>query len=657
MGTEVSKVAFAPFRSRDAIQLMPLAAMGLVVMLLGVLLWLLHRNEMEDERRALIQDILWVEQNLHFNLDSDAERLGQLADLLGREGLDAEAFMVQSRAVIANSPEVERIMIRRTDGVVARSSPPVQGNAESDADPAWLSTFTLAKNAGHTVFGSPYARDGRGAMFEAQVPVFRAGRFDGVLVGVFSLDGLLAHHVPWWFAQAYRLEIVDGNGTLLAAKSQVPVEDSGLSYQLRFEPPGQGLALVATVHRGDPRLVRNLLAAAIFALALSAVWSLWALRRHVLRRLAAEQALRAEHAFRKAMEDSLTVGMRARDLDGRITYVNPAFCRMVGWSAEELVGAVPPMPYWLPEDMENAYALHQAVMRGDAPRDGFEIAFQRKTGERFNALIYEAPLIDSDGRQTGWMASVLDITERKRAEELSRQHQDKLQRTARLITMGEMASTLAHELNQPLSAIASYATGCLNRLAAGDAEAEELTAPISKLAVQAQRAGHIIRRIHDFVRKSEPLVAPCALNDVVEGAMSFLEAEARKRSVRVELSLEAPSPQVDADRILIEQVMLNLARNAMEAMGQTPRNRRVLDISVRRHDGQAEVRVADSGSGIAADIAGSLFTPFFTTKDEGMGMGLNICRSIVESHHGRLWFEPAPERGGVFLFTLPERES
>ena len=651
----MSNLAFAPFRRRDAIQLMPLVAMALVVMLLGVLLWLLHRNEVEDEQRALIQDILWVEQNLHFNLESDGERLGQLADLLGREGLEAVGFLAQARAITANSPEVERILVRRADGSLAQSSPPVQ--TDSDSDPDWRTTFTLAKNAGHTVFGSPYPREGRGAMFEAQVPVFRGGRFEGMLVGVFSLDGLLTHHVPWWFAQTYRLEIIDGNGALLAVKSQIPTAETGLSYQLRFEPPGQGLALVATIHRSDPRLVRNILAVAIFVLALSAVWSLWALRRHVVRRLAAEQALRAEHAFRKAMEDSLTVGMRARDLDGRITYVNPAFCRMVGWSAEELVGAVPPMPYWPPEDIEHAYAIHQSVMRGDAPQDGFEITFLRKTGERFNALIYEAPLIDADGRHTGWMASVLDITERKRAEELSRQHQDKLQRTARLITMGEMASTLAHELNQPLSAIASYATGCLNRLAAGDAEAEELTAPLNKLAVQAQRAGHIIRRIHDFVRKSEPLVAPCALNDVVGGVVSFLEAEARKRSIRVDLEMDTPSPEVNADRILIEQVILNLARNAMEAMGHTPRSRRRLQISVRSQDGQAQVDVADSGAGIAEDVAGSLFTPFFTTKEEGMGMGLNICRSIIEAHHGRLWFEANPEGGSLFRFTLPEGTS
>lgn len=649
--------SFKPFRSKDAFQIMPIIAMGLVVMLLGILLWLLHHNEVEDENRALIQDILWVEQNLHFNLDSDLERLAQLAELIGREGFETQLFRNQGRTLMSNNPEVERIILRGVDGKAVLILPPTERNPDAGVDPAWRNTFTLVRTLGREVYGSPYPQDGRGSSFEIQVPVFRAGSFAGVVVGVISLDALLAHHVPWWFAQTYQLEILDGNGNVLAIRSQLQPAPSGLSHQLRFEPPGQGLTLVATVHRSDPHLVRNILAAAILALALSAVWSLWAVRRHVRRRLAAEQALRAEHAFRKAMEDSLTVGMRARDLDGRITYVNPAFCRMVGWSADELVGTVPPMLYWVPEDIEHTFDLHRAVLRGDAPRDGFELVFKRKNEERFHALIYEAPLIDADGCHTGWMASVLDVTERKHSEELTRQHQEKLQRTSRLITMGEMASTLAHELNQPLSAIASYATGCLNRMATGDAKVEELTAPLTKLGVQAQRAGHIIRRIHDFVRKSDPLVAPCALNEVVEGAIGFLEAEARKRSIRVELSLDPHSPQVDADRILIEQVVLNLARNAMEAMGQTPRSERILEVCVEARDGQGLVRIADHGAGIASEVEVSLFTPFFTTKEEGMGMGLNICRSIIESHRGRLWFEPNPQGGAVFLFTLPERGS
>jgi two-component system sensor histidine kinase DctS len=148
------------------------------------------------------------------------------------------------------------------------------------------------------------------------------------------------------------------------------------------------------------------------------------------------------------------------------------------------------------------------VLQGKAPHEGFEIRLMHKDGSRFDALIYEAPLIDADGRQTGWMGSIIDVTERKHAEELARQQQEKLQVTARLVTMGEMASTLAHELNQPLAAITSYNAGCLNKLESGNFTTAQLKEALGKLAVQAQRAGHIIRRVHDFVRKSEPKLAP-----------------------------------------------------------------------------------------------------------------------------------------------------
>jgi two-component system sensor histidine kinase DctS len=224
------------------------------------------------------------------------------------------------------------------------------------------------------------------------------------------------------------------------------------------------------------------------------------------------------------MEDSLMVGMRARDLEGRVTYVNPAFLQMVGFSAEELIGREPPMPYWAPEEMERTLLLHNKVLEGKAPHEGFEIRLMRKDGSRFDALIYEAPLIDADGRQTGWMGSIIDVTARKHAEELARQQQEKLQVTARLVTMGEMASTLAHELNQPLAAITSYNAGCLNKLESGNFSAVQLKEALGKLGVQAQRAGHIIRRVHDFVRKSEPKLAPCDLAEVIDDSIGFIEA-------------------------------------------------------------------------------------------------------------------------------------
>ncbi|MBI5163099.1 MAG: PAS domain S-box protein [Magnetospirillum sp.] len=644
---------FSIFHPRAAVQAMPLVAMTLIAMLLAVMLWLLHRNEVEEERDTLIMDILWVEQNLHFNLTSGAEKLARLAGDAGRLGSTAAPVAAQGRHLLATTPELARIIVRGDDGAVEMALPPLaQDVPAADASSPRGVAALLALSLGRPTFGPAFAAPGLGQAIELTAPVYRDGRAAGSVVAMLSLDAMLAQHVPWWVAEKYRIEIVDGDGTVLAEKTKVSAAREGASYQVRLDPPGYGLAVVATVYRGQGNLPRNLLAAAIFGLALSAVLSLAAMRRHGRRRLAAEAALREEHAFRKAMEDSLTVGMRARDRAGRITYANAAFCRMVGWSAGELVGLLPPAPYWLPEDIEGTTAMHERVMRGEAPADGFEIRFRRKSGEVFWALVYEAPLIDAAGAHSGWMASVLDITERKRAEEMARQQQETMQRTARLISMGEMASTMAHELNPPLSAIASYNTGCLNRLASGSFTAAELETALTKLGVQAQRAGQIIRRIHDFVRKSEPKLAPCALRAVVEDAVGFIAADAAKYGVTIRVAATRDA-MVNADRILLEQVLLNLTRNAIEAMSATAPARRLLTVSVTEAGGEATVGVADRGPGIAEDAARNLYQPFFTTKAEGMGMGLNICRSIVELHHGRLWFEPSPEGGSVFTFSLP----
>jgi two-component system sensor histidine kinase DctS len=251
------------------------------------------------------------------------------------------------------------------------------------------------------------------------------------------------------------------------------------------------------------------------------------------------------------------------------------------------------------------------------------------------------------------MGSIIDVTARKHAEELARQQQEKLQVTARLVTMGEMASTLAHELNQPLAAITSYNTGCLNKLESGDFTASQLKEALGKLAVQAQRAGHIIRRVHDFVRKSEPKLAACDLAEVIDDSIGFIEGAARRRGVRIVREIQGMRPELLADPVMLEQVLLNLMRNGIEAMADTPASRRLLTIKLGQIDNQMEIRVIDRGPGIPPEAEEKLFTPLFSTKADGMGMGLSICRSIVEFHHGRLWMEANPDGGSIFVITLP----
>ena len=381
---------------------------------------------------------------------------------------------------------------------------------------------------------------------------------------------------------------------------------------------------------------------------------LYAVAHDITDRREDEEKLKSAYAFRRAMGESLVTGIRAIDLEGRIIFVNPAFCRMIGWSEQELLGMQPPFPYWPPEEAEQRRRDLDLTLAGQAPPGGIEMRVMHRDGHRFDVRMYLSPLIDSSGRQVGWMASMNDITERKRMEEETLRHQERLEQTSRLITMGEMASSLAHELNQPLSAIANYCMGSVNRLKSGDYRREDILAAMEKASAQAERAGKIIRRTREFVKKSEPVRAPAALVEIVEEAIGFAEIEARKAAVAIQVSIPPDLPPVFADRIMIEQVVLNLVKNGIESMQQTPPDARALNLAARLDgEGMVEVAVADRGCGMTDDQVERLYTPFFTTKAEGMGMGLNICRSIVEFHDGRLWVQPNPGGGSVFRFTLP----
>jgi two-component system sensor histidine kinase DctS len=296
------------------------------------------------------------------------------------------------------------------------------------------------------------------------------------------------------------------------------------------------------------------------------------------------------------------------------------------------------------------------------PRDGFESVFMRKDGTRFPVLIIEAPLINAQGTQTGWMSAFVDISEQRRVEELSRASQERLQATARLATVGEMASLLSHELNQPLAAISSYATGTLNMLEHAPANPSDMAMAMRRIAEQAERAGRVIKSVHDFVRRraeTHEAVAPQALLDAI---WPLITLQARKLGVQLRSDLAPDLPRVRCDRTMVEQVLLNLARNGMQAMDQPTLRKRTLTLRVKfagagegiqRSHGWLEFSVADCGTGISQDVAARLFTPFFTTKPEGMGLGLSLCRTVVEQHGGWLGFEPNEPQGTVFRFTLP----
>ena len=259
-----------------------------------------------------------------------------------------------------------------------------------------------------------------------------------------------------------------------------------------------------------------------------------------------------------------------------------------------------------------------------------------------------------DGRDVRLQIAT-DITERKATENIVRQQQEKVELTSRLMTMGEMASSLAHELNQPLTAISNYSLGAVSRMKNGGMSADELLPALEKTAGQAQRAGHIIRRIREFVKRSEPRRRPTEVARIVEDAIGFADIEAAKKGIAIHTDVQTGMPPLDVDPILIEQLLLNLLKNAVDAMDQAQVRR--IDLVVRRQDDMAGFSVIDRGTGVSELQRANLFQPFFSTKSEGMGMGLNICRSIVEFHHGRLTFERNPDGGAIFAFTLPLAEA
>ncbi|MCK9283618.1 MAG: PAS domain S-box protein [Rhodocyclaceae bacterium] len=620
--------------------LLPRLSFVFFIAAVSLLLWLYNRSEAENQRMTLISDMLWLEQDLQFQLTHNAELLGQFSP---RQVSDRNSFAAAARSVLDGG--LRRVRWLDRTGQLRLAYPEADTTVTPDA------YLRLAHTRGKAIYGAAY--ENTGWWVDVYVPVFHRGGFSGTLVASYSLQQLLEKSLPWWLVERYRIVIVNAGGRELAARSQVAAPNEESSYQMAFDPPGSGLYLRATPYRSPLPPVGPLLSAALVLLALTVLWSLWALRRQERQRLAAEHALRQEHAFRKAMEDSVQTGLRARDLEGRITYVNPAFCRMVGWSEAELVGQAPPMPYWMDEDLEATRALHDRILAGEGPTQGFEIRFKRRSGEAFTALIHEAPLIDANGRHVGWMSSIIDVSEQKKAEELARQQQERLQTTARLVTMGEMASSLAHELNQPLAAIASYNTGCLNLIASGEGDLKEIGAVLAKSAEQAQRAGRIIRRIYEFVRRAEPKAEPLDLEVLLGEVLGFVEADARSRGIRIERRIAGDLPVLTGDRVLLSQALLNLIRNGMDAMRDQPGPRRILHVEAAAEDSGIHLRIADQGTGIRPETAGQLFEPLFTTKPEGMGMGLNICRSVVEGHQGRLWHEPNPGGGSIFHVTLP----
>ncbi|MCI0418112.1 MAG: ATP-binding protein [Acidobacteria bacterium] len=347
------------------------------------------------------------------------------------------------------------------------------------------------------------------------------------------------------------------------------------------------------------------------------------------------------------------VGLFRADADGRCLYVSEHWCEVSGLSGEEAKG-----DGWVravhPEDRDCVVSGWQEAVR---MRKSFKAEFrlQHPSGKTIWVFGQSVPELDESGKVTGHVGAVTNITERKDAEAEASRHQADLAHVLRLSTMGEMASGIAHELNQPLTAIVNYSRGCIIRLRQSSADADsgliEALEHISNLAV---RAGDIIRRLRSFVRKEEPRRVPVQLNSVVREALHFFEEEARRAEVTLQLELSQEDIWVFADAVQIEQVVLNLVRNGLEALSGDGHKSGLLTVQTRALDHQlAQVAVRDNGKGISEAALPHIFDPFFTTRPGGMGVGLSISRSIVEAHGGHIQVAINSDGGCTFQFALP----
>jgi len=641
---------------------------ALVMAVLMTLVWLAGRYEASQLQAELERDTANAVSDLRTQLSRHVQALQGLQsshpsealwsleaqvllrenrDMLRIEWRDSALNLNQSLDSPLRSPVFERVP--RTETLSDTQQACLQ--AKRGSGPSYSRSYFLPQT------------DGLGIeVMDMCLPNTQGGLLVGFTIVTYGLQEIINARLGVGYGRRNEISFTEPDGTRLAIAGNQSRGLRVFTTQQLVDLPGNTLILRLDGRRGEPDLFPNVLTALVTAMSIALVTVMVLLAKDSRRRLKAENDLAEALAFRKAMEDSLVTGLRARDLEGRITYVNPAFCQMVGLAAEQLTGQLAPMPYWPPEMMDEYKQRHAVRLAGNAPpREGFESVFMRADGTRFEVLIIEAPLISVQGQQTGWMGAVIDISEQRRIEELSRASQERLQATARLATVGEMASLLSHELNQPLAAIASYANGSLNLLKdpnAAQQTLDDVHMALRRIAEQAGRAGKVINSVHDFVRRRDQAreaVAPQALLDAIAPLVNL---QARKLQVKVHTRFELKLPQVLCDRTMVEQVLLNLARNGMQAMDQPSSMERVLLLQVRRaasnaEHGWVEFSVSDVGLGITDDVERQLFTPFFTTKAEGMGLGLSLCRTVVEQHGGHLSFEPLVPRGTVFRFTLP----
>ena len=778
----------------------PLIAIILFTAVMGVILGTLQLQEKNQQESALFRELSFAKQRIQLrfanNLDALITINRELVASEDRERLKKIAYD-QADDLVINNHEIIKIIWINANNQKLWSVP--QSNSKTDwisrtqndesANEGLAKAIELSRATSRASFSQfinlnlpgnePLARE-RKVVFWQVVPNIAGGEVIGFLAALYTAQGVL-DVIPAELKAYYRFTLLTDNDQVLSISSDRDTPKRAFSNQTSLDIGvlSPNLTLRIDTYPPPTNLTFRMLIGVVIGLCVFVIWSLWSVLKQMQVRQEAEASLRTETSFRNAMENSTPVGIRAHDMQKRITYVNRAFCEMTGWSAKELIGLTPPFPFWPDAKRDELVEkMNRALKSEMGSKAGVEGVILNRNGSLIQTRTFIAPLIDEKGRQSGWVTSLIDISEpkkireelaasqerfvtvlegldaavsvvdlendellfanrfyrenfgedskghfklagtrnnletlhdvaedlqdsppgiptsflyqeseseevrledgsnqwfevrrrfipwvdghlaqlliatditiRKEADDLVRQQEERMQFTSRLTTMGEMASSLAHELNQPLSAISNYCMGVAKRLEGtlDPSVSKDILPALEKASEQAHRAGTIIQRIRGFVKRSEPQRKPSSITEIINDAVGLVEFEANRHRLSITSKLADNLPEVYVDPVLILQVLVNLLKNALDSVREAyPLSSRwsappvniSADLDTSTFPAMMRIQVTDSGGGIAESIVERMFEPFFSTKADGMGMGLNICRSIIESHHGRLW--------------------
>ena len=357
---------------------------------------------------------------------------------------------------------------------------------------------------------------------------------------------------------------------------------------------------------------------------------------------------RSEERFWKIFQSSPALVAISTAEKAIILDVNEVWLKTLGYKKSEVIGRTPyELKMFVEPDIRN-----RTVRRFDKERHvSIETQYFTKNGEVRDFLVSGGPIEFEE--QDCYLFVSQDITALKQIEDKSRRHRDELAHVTRVTTMGEMATSLAHELNQPLAALSAYVNGSLQRIRAGEPISEPIINALEKASEQAERAGNIIRQLRNFVRKKELKFENVDINDAVRSATSFMRSELSLDQIDLVLDLTRKKLLVEGDPVLIQQVIFNLVKNSVEALNKLESGSGQITINTARKNGLVSFVIKDNGLGVPPEHRERLFEPYFSTKDSGLGLGLPICRSVIEDLNGEIWCEATATQGTAFQFHLP----